>query len=429
MKTTEREILPGVTLCAVETQRFKTCSLSVAFLTPLKRSTASANALVPYVLRRGCRTLPDLAAINFELDLLYGATAEPFVYKQGDVQYVGFCCDGVDGAYTDKSCPMTERLLTLVHSLLTDPLLKDGGFVPEYVNSEKENLVSQILSEKNEKLSYAYHRAIASVFSDQGFGLSELGEAECAKALTAERVYQAYRALLKTAPLVITYCGSEPFESVAAVVESVFSDCKRDVTDSVLVSKAVFRENMIETCELMDVNQTVLLVGFSAAAEEFPMKVLSAVLGGGTASKLFINVRERASLCYYTGSVFNARQKTLFAYAGVEDEKAPLAYEKITEQLKACADGNITEEELRQAKENLVNQLQITKDTAGALLSYWIDRAVDAEKLSPSDTAKAIRAVTLQQVCDAAKACECKIVYRLCGKEACGNERKLLPEH
>lgn len=429
MKTTVCEVLPGVTLRVVETQRFKTASLNLAFLTPLCEDTASANALVPYLLRRGCRKFPDLAAINFELDLLYGANIEPFVDKQGDVQYVGFSCDGVDGALVGSEQSLTEKLLSMVHDLLLDPLLEEGGFSCDCFESERENLINQILSEKNEKLSYAYRRATAQMFQGQSFGLGELGDVVHARKLTGESVYCAYRTLLQIAPLMITYCGSESADVVSEMVTDVFSDFKRDVVDSIAVSKTSVLDEVKEYCEVLDVAQTVLLIGMRTAADEYTMKVLSAILGGGTASKLFLNVRERASLCYYTGSVFNPRQNSLFFYAGVEDEKAPLAYEKMLDQLKVCADGGITEEELLQAKQVLINQLKITNDTAGALFSYWIDRAVDAAPHTPSETAQAIREVRLQDVIDAANACEVKLVYRLCGKEACRSERTLLPEH
>lgn len=429
MKMTEREILPGITLSVIETDRFKTCALNVSFLTPLRRETASANALVPYVLRRGCARLSDLAKLNAELDSLYGASIEPFVYQQGDVQYVGFWCDGISDVFAAGADSVSQALFSLVQELICTPVLQDGCFVEEYVQGEKENLIQAILSEKNEKLSYAYQSATRALFSKQCFGLSALGELKYAKMLTNKEVYSAYCTLLKRAPLKITYCGSESFDAVSERVKTVFATLKREITDSARVSAPAFSDEVLNREEIMDVAQTVLLIGFRTDADEIPLKVLSAILGGSTASKLFLNVRERASLCYYTGSVFNPRQNTIFLYAGVEDEKETQAYERMMQQFDACARGEITEEELERGKQTLINRLRTINDTGGALLSYWVDQAVDGNKMSPGETEQAIRAVTRRQLIDAAKGCEQKIVYRLCGKEAQKDARKLLQEH
>lgn len=426
MKSFERELIPGVSLRVIETDRFKTCSFHVSFLTPMRKESASANALVPYVLCRGCEKYPTMRDLHSKLDFLYGASIEPFVYKQGDVQYVGFSCDGIDDRFASEDGSISTSLFSLVYEILFHPLLDDGAFLQEYVRGEQENLVAMILSEQNEKLSYAYQRACEKLFTKQGFGLSAFGDLKHAKALTRESVFAAYRALLERAPMQITYCGSESFETVSDAVLSVFSEFKRDVINSAVVSTPSFMGEVLEEEENLDVAQTVLLIGYRTAADEWTSKVLSAILGGGSASKLFLNVRERASLCYYTGSVFDARQNTMFFYAGVQDEKATVAYQKMSEQLKDCAQGKVDAEELAQAKRLLISKLRIIKDTAGGLLYYWLDRVVDAKPATIEDAEQAIRSVTLEQVISAAQACELKMVYRLCGKEVRTDARKLL---
>jgi len=324
---------------------------------------------------------------------------------------------------------MLNELLELVHDIILDPVLENGRFRTDVLNGEKENLVNAILAEKNEKLSYAYQRATYHMFRNQGFGVSSYGDAETARSITAESAFAAYQKLLETAPLTVTYCGSAPFETVADAVRTVFSDFSRDIVCGVAVSNPTFPNEMLECCDVMDVAQTVLFIGLKTSKNEVAMKVLSAILGGGTASKLFLNVRERASLCYYTGSVYQPRQNSLCMYAGVEDEDASLAYEKMLAEFQNCVEENITAEELERAKNVLVNQMKTTLDTIGALLSYWLEHAVDETAKTPSELATAICDVTLDEVIESARACELKLVYRLCGKEADCDGRERLPEH
>ena len=86
MERIRTEILPGVWLTALRTDKFKTAWLSVNLLTQLRRSTAACTAVLPYVLRRGSTRLPDLETIAAELESLYGASITPSVRKLGEIQ-------------------------------------------------------------------------------------------------------------------------------------------------------------------------------------------------------------------------------------------------------------------------------------------------------------------------------------------------------
>ena len=90
MQRIRTEILPGVWLTALRTEKFKTAWLSVNLLTQLRRETAACTAVLPYVLRRGTKSLPDMRRISERLDALYGAEIEPSVRKLGEIQAVGF---------------------------------------------------------------------------------------------------------------------------------------------------------------------------------------------------------------------------------------------------------------------------------------------------------------------------------------------------
>lgn len=428
MATTEREILPGIRLRVIETDRFKTCSFSAAFLCPLDARSASMNALVPRVLRRGCARLPDMTQIARELEELYGAMIEPFARKQGDVQVVGLVCDFVDGQYAEDP-EMFKHMCNLAAELLLDPVLEDGSFRREYVESELANLLDELRAEQNEKLQYAYRQALSKLFEGQSFGVSATGDEAQAKRITRDSLQKAYVRLVKTAPLLLTYCGSESFEKVAEITQDVFAPLSRAVVNGVTPSAPAVQSETIECVDVMDVNQTVLLLGMQTGqADRWAMEVLATVLGGGTASKLFLNVRERESLCYYTGTVYDRNQDTMFLYAGVDAAQTKCAIEKMLEEYRTCAAGRITEEELTQAKYRLVDRLKTIKDSPTSLLFYWIDRMAVGESRTPSETARALHAVTREQAIEAAGACELKILYRLTGEEGNCGDRNYLPE-
>ena len=79
IQVTQKDLMPGVHLTAVHTEKFKTCLLGATLLTSLRKETASLNALVPFVLRRGTGRAPDMEALSAALDELYGGSIEPNV--------------------------------------------------------------------------------------------------------------------------------------------------------------------------------------------------------------------------------------------------------------------------------------------------------------------------------------------------------------
>ena len=86
MQVKRSEILPGVYLSYLHSDKFKTACLSLSLLTQLKRETAAQNAILPYVLRRGTTLYGDMEALSARMDELYGAAVEPVVRRIGEIQ-------------------------------------------------------------------------------------------------------------------------------------------------------------------------------------------------------------------------------------------------------------------------------------------------------------------------------------------------------
>ena len=155
MERIRTEILPGVWLTALRTDKFKTAWLSVNLLTQLRRSTAACTAVLPYVLRRGSTRLPDLETIAAELESLYGASITPSVRKLGEIQAVGFEAEFADdGAVGEDVFP---RLAADVADLLLHPNTRGGLLRPDIVDSERE--AARAHPRRDEQQARLRHRA------------------------------------------------------------------------------------------------------------------------------------------------------------------------------------------------------------------------------------------------------------------------------
>ena len=416
------EILPGVYLTAVQSDKFKTGCFSLNLLRPMKKEEAAANALIPSVLLRGSETCPDIASISAKLDELYGASVGTLVRKKGEVQLVGFYCDYVQDEYVDE--PVFAPVMAFLAELLLHPRLENGAFPEAVVDSEKLNLENAMLSRINDKRTYAASQLIRTMCAGQPYGIPRIGEPDDLKNITAKSLYAHYRDLLATSRVELFYMGSLSPAAVTKVLQTVLAELPRaEVFVPVGTTPAPAARPVQEKTERLDVTQGKLSLGFftdiTAKDPRYPALVLAAtVFGGGATSKLFTNVREKMSLCYYASASFEKFKGVLSVSSGVEFSKLETAKTEILRQLEACKAGDITDDELESARGYLVSDLKIAMDSPGRLDDYYMGQILLEQDGTMEDLASAITRVTKQEAADAIQALRLDTIYALEGVTA-----------
>ena len=416
------EILPGVYLTAVQSDKFKTGCFSLNLLRPMKKEEAAANALIPSVLLRGSETCPDIASISAKLDELYGASVGTLVRKKGEVQLVGFYCDYVQDEYVDE--PVFAPVMAFLAELLLHPRLENGAFPEAVVDSEKLNLENAMLSRINDKRTYAASQLIRTMCAGQPYGIPRIGEPDDLKNITAKSLYAHYRDLLATSRVELFYMGSLSPAAVTKVLQTVLAELPRaEVFVPVGTTPAPAARPVQEKTERLDVTQGKLSLGFftdiTAKDPRYPALVLAAtVFGGGATSKLFTNVREKMSLCYYASASFEKFKGVLSVSSGVEFSKLETAKTEILRQLEACKAGDITDDELESARGYLVSDLKIAMDSPGRLDDYYMGQILLERDGTMEDLASAIARVTKQEAADAIQALRLDTIYALEGVTA-----------
>ena len=416
------EILPGVYLTAVQSDKFKTGCFSLNLLRPMKKEEAAANALIPSVLLRGSETCPDIASISAKLDELYGASVGTLVRKKGEVQLVGFYCDYVQDEYVDE--PVFAPLMAFLAELLLNPRLENGAFPEAVVDSEKLNLENAMLSRINDKRTYAASQLIRTMCAGQPYGIPRIGEPEDLKNITAKSLYAHYRDLLATSRVELFYMGSLSPAAVTKVLQAALAELPRaEVFVPVGTTPAPAARPLQEKTERLDVTQGKLSLGFftdiTAKDPRYPALVLAAtVFGGGATSKLFTNVREKMSLCYYASASFEKFKGVLSVSSGVEFSKLETAKTEILRQLEACKVGDITDDELESARGYLVSDLKIAMDSPGRLDDYYMGQILLEQDGTMQDLASAIARVTKQEAAEAIQALRLDTIYALEGVTA-----------
>ena len=384
------QILENTYLTCLPSEKFKTGFLSAQMILPLAEETAALDALLVNVLNRGTQRYPSMEAVSARLDELYGARLEPTVRKIGESHVVGLAASCVDDRFLSGEERLLEPLADLMGEMLLHPAQEDGGFVESYVDSERNNLVDLIESEINEKRAYASKRLIQEMCAGEPFGVSRLGAAAQAGAITRADLDGHYRTVLPRARLELFYCGSAPEERVKGLFRRAFADRPQGepyALPPVSRRRAPAQPRLVE--EAMDVTQ----------------------------GKLFLNVREKLSLCYYASSAYYRRKGLLTVSSGIEFANYQRAVDEIFAQLEALRRGEWEEWELAGARSALLNSLRMMEDSAGAMEDFHMQQAVAGEEESLQALASAIEEVTPERVMAAAGQVRADTIYFLKGKE------------
>ena len=413
------ELLPGVTLRCFRDTRFKQGCLSVQLVRPMCRQEAYKNAMVSAVLLRGTRKHPDLRAITQRLDELYGAAVSTLVRRVGDYQTVGLYCSFMDDRFALPGDAVLAPLVEFLREILLDSPLENGGFLPAFVEGEKKNLISTIEAQRNDKRAYAMAQLLKIMCREDSFGLPRLGEVEEVATVTPEDLYAHYQKILKESPVHLFYVGSAAAQTVADLLRPLFAGLDRQV--QTMEPQTPFRSCVGEDAvEVMDVTQGKLCMGFTTPitnrTPEFPaMQVMNTLFGAGMTSKLFVNIRERLSLCYSVGSSYYGTKGIATVSAGIDFDKEQQTREEVMQQLQACKDGQITQEELTAAKEALLSSLRATHDAPSSIEGYYATAALSGMGMNPDQYMAAVEAVTKEQVVAAANTLQLHSTYFLKG--------------
>ena len=419
MEGIRTKLAEEVYLTYLPARKFKTSLLSAQFVTPLREETAPAYALLPSVLRRGTVTCPDMGRLSARLDGLYGARIDSVVRKSGETQCLGFVANMID----DRFAPGGERLLEdvagLLGELVCNPVTEGGRFVGDYFESERTNLIDAIRSLINDKRAYADRRLLQEMCAGEPYGVSRLGEQAGVEKLQARKLYAVYQSLLATGRLELFYSGSAAQSRVEQAMRAAFASLPRERTEPLPpVSRHAPPAEPRFLREALDVTQGKLGMGFSCGSRDWPALLLGNTLFGGSSnSKLFLNVREKLSLCYYASSTYHRSKGLITVSSGIEFEDYQRAFDEIMAQLKAVQDGDLEDWELEGARSTLLNAYASMQDSQGRMENFCLSSIATGQDESLEEMARQVRETPLERIQEAMRSVTLDTVYFLEGKE------------
>ncbi len=408
----------GIHYTSIINKRQKTNTIIIHLVTKLSPETASLNAIIPYILAGSSNNYPTITDLNKKLSELYGAVVKGSVSKIGDSQTLSLMAGCINNRYTFDGEQITEEMTKVLSDCLINPHIENGGFYEKDFELKKQELLDDIEAEINEKRSYAFKRANLNIFKDEPAAVSVKGDKSHAEKITAKTAYEQYKMLLKTAQVEIIFVGAEESESCKKILTETFASVDRNFAGDNTSEKSKVKSEVCRVKEEHDVAQSKMVMAFKTDYENIVvMKLMNAVFGATPISKLFMNVREKLSLCYYCSSGYNDKKGVLYVDSGVEHANTGKAEAEILNQLSAMCKGEFTDEEMENARKSVINSWKGVSDGARSIAEWYFNQSYSGTAYSPEEQIEKLMKVTREDIIEAAKSLKLDTVYVLTGKE------------
>ena len=420
MEYKQIEIKKGIKLNILKTNKFKTNLIAIMLTTKLDRENVTKNALIPAVLKRGTKTLKTQEEINKKLEEMYGASLDCGLDKTGDNQVLKFYIETVNDEFLPQNSEdMLKKSLEQIFEFVFNPYLENDGFKKEYVEQEKENLKQIIEGKIDNKARYALDRCIEEMYKNQPYGLYKYGYIEDMENINEKNLYEHYKKLISNCKIDIFVSGivDEEIENIIKENENIKKLQYRnpEYNKIKISSKKSEKENVVQ--ESMEVTQGKLIIGMDLDVDNedlrYDIMIYNSIFGGSANSKLFQNVREKASLAYTASSSYYRFKNNIFINCGIEIKNYDKALEIIKQQIEDMKKGDFTEEEVENAKKGIIASIKIIDDEQDTEITYFFSQELSNSKCSVEQYMDNIKTVTKEKVIDIANKVSINTVYFL----------------
>ena len=410
------EIKKGINLNIIYTDKFKTDYFSVKYFLPVTRQNNAASSLLPKVIMRGTAGYPDMEKISYALDDLYAADIYPRVSSRGETQLMGFGASFLKDRFSVDGTKIRSGVFSMMKELLFCPLLDNGAFLSEYVESEKKQLIDAINARKDNKTKYAVQRCEEIMCENEPYGIPTLGYADDVEKITPKTLCDFYKYTLENAPCEIYYIGSEEKDIIEREIRLLFADAPESQAVSCPCSIVRSAAKLREAAEETDAEQSKLTIGFRCGTalsdgDWHKFAVFAQIFGSSPTSKLFMNVREKLSLCYYCSLSADPLKGIMLVYSGIKTENREKAQKEIFAQLEEIKQGRFSEKELDNAKSAIINSYNSLFDSPSSLEGWYTGRLMAKISSSPEEAIELAKGVSREDVINAANKITADTVY------------------
>lgn len=397
----------GVTLALIKNPKFKSNLISIYFARNLKKEEVTKISLLCNMMSIGSKKYPTMKEISRKMDELYGLSMNMGVSKHGEKSLTFFKFLSVSDDYLDE--PIFEDVIDFINEIVNRPFIVDGEFNPSMIEIEKNALKDEIEARINDKKSYALLRCIEEMCEGEPYSIDQTGYVDDLKSITAKDIADTYYDFISTSNIYISIEGDFSEDRVLEICKNKFKFNRGNIES--IKREDIFKipENITYTTEIMGMQQGKLVMGYRTMVDYkdykkyYSLMVGNSIFGGGPHSKLFNNVREKESMCYYAHSTLEKSKGLMLVSAGIELDLYEKALKLVTKELNDVKNGNFSDKDIENAKKSILNTFRASHDSISGESDFTYNQFISDTNLKFEEVTDYISGVGREDIIEAMK--------------------------
>lgn len=363
-------------------KKFRTIKIQIDFLRPLKKEQTTARRLLANVMSNSTKDYPSFRAINDREMELYGSEINVFTRNLLNFNDLAFSVEFADPNFLIDGKDQLKDNLDLLSEIIFKPNLADGKFDETAFETEKRNLMSNLLSiQDNQDLVSSLGLAKLIYRDNPDRQAPIFGNIEQLQQLTNEDLYAAYQDVIKNDAVLINVVGNvDEAEFLAELSDSIFNEKLQSGRQDLKIEFEKFDNLIANPASQIDhkhLNQSRIALayatkGVSKDFNRLAPQIMNLILGGDDQSQLFLQVREKNSLAYSVSSTYQPLSHLVMIQAGLDADSVDKVLDLITQQINFIKQGRFSDSQVEHAQKVMLTQRKISSDT----IQHYIMRSI-----------------------------------------------------
>ena len=384
----------NIDLYVVNTDKFKDLSLEVRFLAEVNEKNATTRSLLTLMMQDRSLKYDSKLKMNNALDDLYGAYLSIRCTGYGKGAMIRFGLRVIDNKFSDQD--LLTQQFAFVNEIIFKPLLNEKVF-----KEAKESLTNELLRIEDEPRECASKLALSIAGKGQPLAIDINGDLEILKTITLDDIKAEYHNMIDNDQITIGIVGNITTEIAKRLCMTYLPFNKRST-----ISKSFYtftsdqaKHHIVEK----NIEQTVLMMIYNSDITindhlYWPLKLATAMLGQLPISLLFMEIREKRSLCYNISSSLLSFDGVMIINTGMDYKNIEQTETLIKQQIASIQVNTYTDELLESAKQLLINSVRSVIDNANAIMNFAYLNHLANNDQSYEQTIKKIEMITKEEI-------------------------------
>jgi len=372
MKYTKKD-LGSFGLHLIQTDKLKTITVRVIFHTPIKKEEITERLILSDMLLQSSKKYESRRAMTIEAEELYSADISTNNHRLGNYIVTSFNLQILNDHYTEEG--NLEKALQFFSEILYHPDVENKAFRDDKLDIAKYNSAVAINSIKEHASNYSSIRMAEAYDKESPVSYRMIGYIEDLEKISEKTLYNCYNKMIDNDYVDIFVVGEFDNKEMTSLIKKYFKfkKIKKKKASYFLKAKKPRRRRLIAK-ETIQNTQSKLSIAcpigkLTPYERDYPLVLANLILGGGTDSKLFQEVREKNSLCYTIHSMISKLDNLLVIKAGIDRVNYNKTVDLITKNLNELKKGHFTDKDIEMAKEFYHTSLEEIEESDNRMIA------------------------------------------------------------